>query len=108
MNMDPEARDETMAFEDDVWKVARDLLYGKLADLDRRSGEIIEVDGEAMLLEAADYLASLVVKASRVQAYLNARATGGRHEAAVKASNACAAKVRKAVGYTVGPDPLSF
>lgn len=62
----------------------------------------------AARMEACDAAASASVWLARVSAYISRRLSGGKHEDAVKAQNACAAKVRQALGYTYKDDKLTF
>jgi hypothetical protein len=50
----------------------------------------------------------MAIRSTRIQSYLYARAAGSSHDGAVKLSNAAVAKVRKALGFTIGPDPINF
>lgn len=53
-------------------------------------------------------LAGLCVHVARAAGYFGARSHGRDHRQAVKASNATAARVRRALGYTIPRDDINF
>jgi hypothetical protein len=57
------------------------------------------------LTDQADHLATNL---ARFSAYLRAREQGRTHEQAVRAQNTAAAKVRRALGFSIARDDKSF
>lgn len=66
------------------------------------------VNRTADLAEAVRDADSQAVRAARIAAYLTARKLGAAHDKAVRESNAVAAKVRKALGFTIARDDIDF
>lgn len=58
--------------------------------------------------ELTDQADGLAVNLARFSAYIRARELGRSHQQAVRAQNAAAAKVRRALGFAVARDDKSF
>ena len=68
-------------------------------------------DGNKQMAQATrlrDALDSVAIHATRLSAYLNARAQGHTHTVAVRYQNSAAAKVRRALGYTIARADLNI
>lgn len=85
-------------------RVARRLLWSAPVTWERA----IDRMAEPMRIEIARTLNVIAVQAARVAEYVEARAYGADHRAAVRASNARVRKVRRALGYTYSNQDLTF
>lgn len=94
---------ETIMDEFDLGKAVGRFSQGPLANLDKLTGEYHDELGKIslQLLHASQYI-------TRVAVYVNARAYGRDHAAAVKEQNAAATKLRKAFGYSYPKQDISF
>ena len=55
-----------------------------------------------------DHSAAMAVRYARASAYIARRQAGGTHASGVKAQNAAAARVRRALGFTYKDAPIDF